>query len=296
MEYKESFTRYSRRVEEGLRRFLPATDTRPARIHEAMRYSLESGGKRLRPILLLAAADLFAGDRKRPDALPAAIAIECVHTYSLIHDDLPCMDDDDLRRGRPTVHRAYDEATAVLAGDALLTHAFALIAESYASESVLGIELVRELSRAAGSTRLIGGQMEDLMAEQEGRATADQLELIHANKTAAMIEASLAMGARIGGADDSSREFLRSAGHDLGVAFQIVDDILDATGSTASLGKTAGKDARDGKATFVGLHGIDRSRSIAESRTSAAMATIRGLPGDTEFLAEIAHRMARRDA
>ena len=185
-------------VEAALSRHVPESATRPGRLHAAMRYSLEAGGKRLRPVLVVATAELFAAPAG--DALPAAAAVECLHTYSLIHDDLPCLDNDDLRRGRPTAHRAFDEATALLAGDALLTQAFVILSTAYAARPVLAHALTRELADAAGSRRLIGGQMEDVLAEKRAGVTADELDFIHLNKTAAMIEASLAMGGLIVGA------------------------------------------------------------------------------------------------
>jgi geranylgeranyl pyrophosphate synthase len=286
------------RVEAGLDRHLPPATERPARLHAAMRYSLMGGGKRLRPVLLLAAADLAspAIGSAKADPVPAAVAVECLHTYSLIHDDLPCMDDDDLRRGRPTVHKAYDEATAVLAGDALLTHAFALLGDAYADRPALATALVRELGRAAGSRHLIGGQMEDLLAEGKASATADELEFIHLNKTAAMLEASLVMGGLIGGLAEPHLATLRTTGRQLGLAFQIIDDILDATADTATLGKTAGKDAKDGKTTYVTLHGLDASRRFATECTDRALAAIASLPGDTAFLRTLALTMAKRSA
>jgi geranylgeranyl pyrophosphate synthase len=277
-------------VETGLDRHLPAAGTRPARLHAAMRYSLQAGGKRLRPVLVLATAEVCGG--KADAALPAAMAIECLHTYSLIHDDLPCMDNDDLRRGRPTVHRQFDEATALLAGDALLTHAFALLAENYPDK--LAAALVRELADAAGSRRLIGGQMEDLLAEKKTDATTEELEFIHLNKTAAMIEAALVMGGLIGGANEDSIAALRLAGRHLGLAFQIIDDILDATADTATLGKTAGKDAKAGKTTFVRLHGLDKSRQLAEEHSTAALTALASLPGDAGFLKALVGSMSRR--
>jgi len=278
-------------VEAGLRAHLPAASTRPARIHEAMRYSLEAGGKRLRPVLALAAADLFDA---RAAALPAAVAIECVHTYSLIHDDLPAMDDDDLRRGRPTCHRQFDEATAILAGDALLTHAFALLATAYGERPPLVVALVREFGEAAGSTRLIGGQMEDMLGEQRAGVSADDLDFIHRNKTAAMIELSLVSGGLCGGAPAPVIEKLRRAGAQLGLTFQIVDDILDATRTSEELGKTAGKDAAAGKATYVKVHGLEASRAAAARYTDEALATLRELPGDTTFLTALAASMLAR--
>src|SRR5450432_2912331 len=180
------------RVEGGIDALLPAATEPSSRLHEAMRYAMQGGGKRLRPVLVLAAARLLETETSA-DPLPAAVAVECVHAYSLVHDDLPCMDNDDLRRGRPTAHRAFDEATALLAGDALLTRAFGLLAESYAPDPALVAALVGELAGAAGSRRLIGGQMEDLLAEKKTKVSPDVLSYIHLNKTAAMIEASLAM-------------------------------------------------------------------------------------------------------
>jgi geranylgeranyl pyrophosphate synthase len=269
---------------------VPLAGTRPERLHTAMRYTLEAGGKRLRPVLVLAAAELFGVARGDEAAVPAAVAIECVHTYSLIHDDLPCMDNDDLRRGRPTAHKAFDEATALLAGDALLTHAFALLAENYPGK--LGRALVRELADAAGSRRLIGGQMEDLLAEKKSATSVDEVDFIHLNKTAAMIEASLVMGGLVGGAKEQAIARLRDAGRHLGLAFQIIDDVLDATADSATLGKTAGKDAKANKATYVRLHGIEKSREQAARHSDAASAALAGLPGD--FLNALIASMAGR--
>ena len=198
------------------------------------------------------------------------------------------------RRGRPTAHKAFDEATALLAGDALLTQAFALLATSYADRPALATALVRELADTAGSRRLIGGQMEDLLAEKKADATAAELEFIHLNKTAAMIETSLVMGGLIGGADDVAVATLRRAGRHLGLAFQIIDDVLDATADSATLGKTSGKDARAGKTTYVGLHGLDPSRQIARDHTEAAIAVFNSLAGDTRFLRALVESMASR--
>lgn len=292
MDFAADLSRFIRRVEEGIDLHVPPARARPARLHEAMRYSLEAGGKRLRPVLVLATAERFGVRDDR--ALPAAVAIECIHTYSLIHDDLPCMDNDDLRRGRPTAHKAFDEATALLAGDALLTHAFALLATAHASQPELAAALVRELADTAGSRRLIGGQMEDLLAEHKSDATADELEYIHLNKTAAMIEAALVMGGLVGSAKEEEVERLRAAGRHLGLAFQIVDDVLDATADSATLGKTAGKDARADKTTWVKLHGIDISRRMAREHSDAARAFLRGLPGDHGFVDALVETMATR--
>ncbi len=226
MDFSNKLTVFATRAEAALDALVPAlpagSPEGPARIHSAMRYSLQAGGKRLRPVLALAAAELAGGEAAIAAALPVAAALECVHTYSLIHDDLPCMDDDDLRRGRPTCHRAYDEVTALLAGNALLNQAFSILAENYAGQPALGLRLVRELADAASGRRLVGGQMQDLLAESaaaEGRppCTTADLEFIHLNKTAAMIEASLVMGGLCGGATPAQAETLRTAGRHLGL-------------------------------------------------------------------------------
>lgn len=304
-DFLTKFNAFTARIEAALEQHVPALPATapagPARIQEAMRYSLRAGGKRLRPVLALAAADCLGGAPAVEAALPAAAALECVHTYSLIHDDLPCMDDDDLRRGRPTCHRAFDEATALLAGDALLTQAFVILGESYPAQPALAAALLRELADAASGRRLIGGQMQDLLSENalaSGRpaASAADLEFIHLNKTAAMLEASLVSGGLAAGLSFDAPELatLRRAGRHLGLAFQIVDDVLDATADTAVLGKTAGKDARAGKTTYVSLHGLDSARSLAAAETAAATSAFLALPGDTLFLLHLADRMLQR--
>lgn len=281
-------------AETAIDQLVPAyagADAGPARIHDAMRYSLQAGGKRLRPVLALSAASLF---RPTASALPAAIALECIHTYSLVHDDLPCMDNDDLRRGRPTAHRQFDEATALLAGDALLTQAFVLLATHYSATPRLATALVAELADAASASRLVGGQMQDLLAEKKNNATAAELDYIHLNKTAAMLEASLVMGGLVGEADSTALATLRSAGRHLGLAFQIIDDVLDATADSATLGKTAGKDAKAGKTTYVSVFGIETARQLAQEQTDSALASLRSLPGDTAFLVQLAQSLLTR--
>ncbi|HVU18738.1 MAG TPA: farnesyl diphosphate synthase [Candidatus Didemnitutus sp.] len=299
MDFTVPLQAYRDRVEEGLDALLPAAATPPARLHEAMRYSLQTrdsqaGGaaaKRLRPVLVLAAADLFG---RRHNPLPAAVAIECIHTYSLVHDDLPCMDNDDLRRGRPTAHRKFDEATALLAGDALLTFAFQLVGRHYGNAPILAARLTQEIADAAGSERLIGGQMADLLAEKKADATPEELDFIHLNKTAAMISVSLAVGGLCSGASEAHVGVLRDAGRHLGLAFQIVDDLLDATTDSATLGKTAGKDAKSGKTTYVKLHGLEASRRFARNRSQAALTALEQLPADLTFLSALVESMAAR--
>jgi len=230
----------------------------PERLRSAMAHALLGGGKRLRPVLLLWTHDALGG-RRREDALTAGVALEMVHTYSLIHDDLPAMDDDDLRRGRPTCHVAFDEATAVLAGDGLLTRAFALLARIPDH----GAELVRLLADAAGPAGMVGGQQEDLDAEG-GELTADLVRRIHTGKTARLIAAPMAMGAVLAGADDQTVLSCERAGTRLGLSFQAADDVLDACSDTATLGKTAGKDAAADKPTWVRLEGLEAARARAK--------------------------------
>ncbi|HQF40444.1 MAG TPA: polyprenyl synthetase family protein [Opitutaceae bacterium] len=290
MDFAAQLSQLRLEAEQALDRFVPAAQTRPSRLHSAMRYSLEAGGKRIRPVLVSAAAELFG---RRADAGAAAAAIECVHTYSLIHDDLPALDNDDLRRGRPTCHKQFDEPTAILAGDALLTHAFALLASHYADRPTLATALVRELGQAAGSTELIGGQMEDIEAEKSP-ATRDQVEFIHNGKTAAMIACSLALGGLIGGADEAQLATLRRLGRAVGLAFQVIDDVLDTTATSAALGKTAGKDATAQKATMVRVLALDGARARAAELTAAALAELSKLPGDTAFLRALVESLLHR--
>jgi len=265
MEFKEKLAVYVREVEQALDSLVPPSSTRPARIHEAMRYSLSAGGKRIRPALVLAARDLFGSGW----ATAAAVAVECLHTYTLIHDDLPAMDDSPLRRGVPTCHIQYDEATAVLAGDALLTLSFELISTHYADEPDTGLRLTRILSETAGSRKLIGGQMEDILGEKRS-LDADELNYIHLNKTSALIEASLEMGATIGNATDTEIEQLAEYGRCIGLGFQIMDDILDATSDSKTMGKSVGADEAANKSTFVSIHGLDHSRKKLNALTETA--------------------------
>ncbi|MDR1788815.1 MAG: polyprenyl synthetase family protein [Opitutaceae bacterium] len=296
MDFSNKFTAELARINGAIARLAPAPPAdAPAggrRLAEAMRYSLQAGGKRVRPMLALAAFEVCAAGRPGVDPLPCAVALECVHTYSLIHDDLPCMDNDDLRRGRPTLHKRFDEATALLAGDALLTEAFRLMATHYDGD--LSRALSRTLADAASGARLIGGQMQDILAERGAPPSAAELEYIHLNKTAALLEASLVCGGLMGGAGEDALALLREAGRRLGLAFQIVDDILDATADTASLGKTAGKDAAAGKTTYASLHGLPSARKIAAEQTAAALDAFRSLPGGGAFPAWLAERLLNR--
>ena len=252
-------------VEEALDRGLPPEDTYPPTIHRAMRYSVFAGGKRLRPILVIAGAE--AGGGRMEDVLPTACAFELLHTYSLIHDDLPAMDDDDYRRGRLTSHKVFGEAVAILAGDALLTHALGLVGTNLtlgkAPPEACPRVLV-EIAEAAGTAGMIGGQVVDI--ESEGRSvSADTLEYIHTHKTGALIRAALRVGALLAGATEPTLQALTRYGERLGLAFQIVDDVLDVEGTLETLGKTAGSDRRKQKVTYPGHHGMAASKVRAEA-------------------------------
>ena len=261
----ELLARYREQVDAELDRLLPAADLPPARLHEAMRYAVFGGGKRLRPVCCMLAAGAVGGDPGR--ALPAACALELIHTYSLVHDDLPCMDDDDVRRGRPTVHVAYDDALAVLVGDGLQTVAFEALALGLDGAALPDATSV--LARAAGSRGMVGGQVADL--DGEGRdLTRDEVLFIDEHKTAALFKAAFALGGISVGATEEDVARLAAIGHDLGVAFQIVDDLLDRRSTSAELGKAAGKDDARGKATLPAVEGEDAAYEEARRRTAAA--------------------------
>ncbi len=254
-------------IDRALDNYLPKTNVKPATLHKAMRYSLFAGGKRLRPILCLAAAEACRG--KISNALPLACALECIHTYSLVHDDLPSMDNDDYRRGRPTCHRVFGDGIAVLAGDALLTIAFEIVSKAKPAPRYDMSTLLREIAVAAGSQKLIAGQVADL--EAEGRKVKrDQLRFIHENKTAAILKSSVRLGAMSANADAKKLRAVTQFGHGLGLAFQVIDDILDVTQSSEILGKSAGKDIAAKKATYPAVIGLEKSRAEARRLTREA--------------------------
>ena len=272
-------------IDQALKDHLPSVSTRPSVLHEAMCYSVLSGGKRLRPILCLAASEVFAAPLSR--SLLPALALELFHCFTLIHDDLPCMDDDDLRRGLPTCHIKYGEANAVLAGDALVIHAFQLLAEHG------NPQLIKELTLAGGSAGVIGGQVEDLAAEGQP-PNADLVEFIHQNKTAALIRAAVRMGAISGGASESELENMSLFGEKIGLAFQIEDDILDETSTNEVLGKPTGADLELRKMTYPAVHGMDAAREKVHSLTNEAIAALNALPCDTSTLKSIADYLIHR--
>ena len=254
-------------IDRALDRYLPKTSTKPVTLHEAMRYSLFAGGKRLRPILCLAAAEACRGNID--NALPLACAFECIHTYSLVHDDLPSMDNDDFRRGRPTCHKVFGDGIAVLAGDALLTIAFEIVSNAKPTPRYDISILLREIAVAAGSKRLIAGQVADLEAEGK-RVKRDQLRFIHENKTAAILKSSVRLGAMSANADARRLSAITQFGKRLGLAFQVIDDILDVTQTSEILGKSAGKDVAAKKATYPAVIGLEKSRAEARRLTRQA--------------------------
>ncbi|HEX7006787.1 MAG TPA: farnesyl diphosphate synthase [Alphaproteobacteria bacterium] len=277
-----------------LDRLLPTSDGPEGRLFEAMRYATLNGGKRLRPFLVVAGADLF--DVPRDRSLRAAAAVEFIHCYSLVHDDLPAMDDDDLRRGRPTCHIQFDEATAILAGDALLTLAFEVLADPATHpDPAIRIALVGALAAAAGGEGMVGGQMFDLVAE--GRVLdLDQITRLQGLKTGRLIKVSCAAGAILGGARPEARDALDAYAQDLGLAFQIADDLLDVEGSEAEVGKKVGKDADAGKATFVSLLGIAEARRRATSLADRAVSHLELFGKKAEFLRDVARFVVERRA
>ena len=267
MDLKAYLRSRQRKIDRALDRYLPRANTKPVTLHKAMRYSLFAGGKRLRPILCLAAAEACRGNID--GALPLACALECIHTYSLVHDDLPSMDNDDFRRGRPTCHKVFGDGIAILAGDALLTIAFEIVSRTKPARRYNISALLREISVAAGSQKLIAGQVADLEAEGKD-VKRDQLQFIHENKTAAILKSSVRLGAMSANADARKLSAITRFGQRLGLAFQIIDDILDVTQTSEILGKSAGKDVAAKKATYPAVIGLDKSRAEARRLTRQA--------------------------
>jgi geranylgeranyl diphosphate synthase, type II len=282
-------------VDEALEKYLPREDELPFSLHKSMRYSVFAGGKRVRPILMLAACEAVGGDTTA--ALPAACAMEMIHTYSLIHDDLPAMDDDDFRRGNPTNHKVFGEATAILAGDALLTEAFILLsgaASSAAPETRLRV--IREIAHCAGSKGMVGGQVVDM--ESEGKADIDfaTVQYIHSHKTGALIKASVKAGALLGGAEGDALAAMTRYGEAIGLAFQIADDILDIEGTTEQIGKDAGSDEARGKATYPAVLGLAESKRLAEEMMTTAIDALSIFDGKADPLREVARYIVSRNS
>lgn len=292
MTFQDYLAEQRKLVDRELDRLIPSERTPPETIHRAMRHSLFAGGKRVRPMLCLAAAEAVSGASAA--ALPAACALECIHTYSLIHDDLPALDNDDFRRGVPTCHKQFGEAMAILAGDALLTAAFLILARMDAVDETRRIALAAELAAASGTVGgMIGGQVFDLEGERQP-PTPELLERIHRAKTGALLRASVRMGAICGGAPACELDALTRYGEHVGLAFQIVDDILDVEQSSETLGKTAGKDAEQHKITFPAVYGLDASHRMAREEGSAALAALEPFGARALRLREIAELVVQR--
>jgi geranylgeranyl diphosphate synthase, type II len=293
MDLKAYLRSRQRKIDRALDRYLPGANTKPATLHKAMRYSLFAGGKRLRPILCLAATEACRGNID--DALPLACALECIHTYSLVHDDLPSMDNDDLRRGRPTCHKVFGDGIAILAGDALLTIAFEIVSRTKPARRYNTSALLREISVAAGSQKLIAGQVADLEAEGKD-VKRDQLKFIHENKTGAILKSSVRLGAMSGNADARKLSAITRFGQRLGLAFQIIDDILDVTQTSEILGKSAGKDVAAKKATYPGVIGLEKSRAEARRLTRQAHSALSVFSSsDAEPLHVLANYLLERE-
>jgi geranylgeranyl diphosphate synthase type II len=279
-------------VNRALDRFLPSAAAKPATIHKAMRYSLFAGGKRMRPALCLAAAAACGGTET--DALPLACAVECIHTYSLVHDDLPAMDNDDYRRGKLTNHKVFGEGIAVLAGDALLTQAFEIAAQCKGWPRYPHRQIILELARAAGSLQLIAGQVADLEGEGK-RTSAQQLRYIHERKTSALLCCSVRLGGMSANCSPAQLKALTDFGYHVGLAFQVIDDILDVTQTSEKLGKTAGKDTQAQKATYPSIVGLEKSRKIAADLTGKAFAALKPFKGQAVALEALAEFLLKRD-
>lgn len=287
MDFKQKLQVFRSRTEEGLRRYVPLDPETPVRLDRAMKHSLFAGGKRIRPIILLS---VFEMEPSGMDPIPAAVAIECLHTYSLIHDDLPSMDNSDLRRGVATCHVAFDEATAILAGDALLTLAFEILASQYSHDPRIACDLIAELSHAAGSSRLVGGQIDDFLLEknnQEQGVTIEDITRIEDNKTGALFKASLRMGLILAKRPAHLRDIASSLGEIIGRSFQIVDDILDASGDEQTVGKSLNTDERNSKITAVSHYGIEGACKEVDELNKKGIELCLQLGNTSRFLIEL---------
>ncbi len=281
-----------RLVDAALDAFIPADSVSPATLHKAMRHSVFAGGKRLRPVLCLAAAEACGGTLEA--AMPSACAVECLHTYSLIHDDLPCMDDDDFRRGVPTCHKVFGDAVAVLAGDALQAIAFELVARTPEASGDVVAAMVRELAVTAGSLHLIGGQVMDLEGEGK-KLPLEDLRFVHESKTAALLTTSLVLGGMSAGGTAEQIDALRRFGMATGLAFQVIDDILDVTQTSEKLGKSAGKDLATDKSTYPALMGLDASRAEAARLTAEAIEALQVFGASGELLHQLSDHLLSRE-
>ncbi len=285
------FQQWQQRVETAINTTLPATDSHPTQLHQAMHYAVLNGGKRVRPMLIYASGELFDLNPQQLDA--AAVAIEMIHAYSLVHDDLPAMDDDDLRRGKPTCHKQFDEATAILAGDALQALAFEALSSADASAEIR-LQWIQQLSTASGADCMVGGQMIDLLAEQQA-LDSNALHTMHRKKTGALIKASILMGATPAQADHRAIQQLETFADSVGLAFQVQDDILDVEGESAVIGKPQGSDIEQGKSTFVTLFGLDGAKQQLQQLHQQALDSLSHFGTRGDGLVEITHFIIQRD-
>lgn len=294
MEFKQELKQKANYIEELLKEYMPKEKGYQKTVIEAMNYSLSAGGKRLRPILTLEACRAVGGLEE--DAIPFAMAIEMIHTYSLIHDDLPALDNDDLRRGRPTNHKVYGEAMAILAGDSLLNYAFEVMLSNSISkeDSNKYLKAINEIAKTSGIYGMIGGQVVDVESENI-KIEKEKLDFIHLNKTAAIMVGCMRAGAIVGGADEEKLNMITTYGKNIGLAFQIVDDILDIVGDEAKLGKNVGSDIENNKSTYPSLLGLEKSKEIANNLIDEAKENINGLCGDTTFLEGLAEYIISRE-
>lgn len=292
MDFKEELKKKAALVDDALERFLPSPDAYPPLIHQAMRYSVLGGGKRLRPSLVIASAEVAGGTPG--DVMPAACAVELIHAYSLIHDDLPAMDNDDFRRGKPANHKVYGEAMALLAGDALLTLAFKLLAECRAARPEDVVRVIHEVAAGAGTKGLIGGQVVDTFSTEE-EIDAATLEYIHRHKTGALYRVSVRTGAILAGASAEALANLTEYAEYMGLAFQIKDDILDIEGDEKKLGKPVGSDVRNKKATYPALFGLEKSKEKARSAVESAKEALSPFGKEADFLRQLVEYVIKRD-
>jgi geranylgeranyl diphosphate synthase type II len=295
MDLKSYLKEQCARIDTALDRFLPKETELPHSLHKAMRYSVFAGGKRVRPILMLAACQAVGGDTER--AVPAACAMEMIHTYSLIHDDLPAMDDDDFRRGNPTNHKVFGEAIAILAGDALLTEAFKLVSDpryAIGTDPAAQLAVIHEIATCAGSYGMVGGQVVDMESEGKAEINLPIVQYIHTHKTGALIKASVVAGALLGGANEQKLAAITRYGEAAGLAFQIADDILDIEGTTEEIGKDAGSDEARGKATYPAAIGLTAAKEEAQAMMDEAMRALEIFGVEAEPLREIATYIVKR--
>jgi farnesyl diphosphate synthase len=294
-QFQEWIASHSKRTEAALDKLLDSAQTNPTRLHEAMRYAAQGGGKRIRPLLVYAAGQLGDTENQQKETAldAAAVAIECIHAYSLVHDDLPCMDDDDLRRGRPTVHKAFDEATALLVGDALQTRAFEILANAQCGVDVR-LLMISALAAASGSRGMAGGQAIDLESVGKKLDLAG-LKQMHAMKTGALLSCAVELGGIAAGLNPTQMAHLQNYSQALGLAFQIVDDVLDATADSQTLGKTAGKDAINDKPTYVTLMGLDYAHKTAQELQETAIKSLDSFGSHARALKDLAFLVVNRD-